>query len=120
MQLWVELLEVLQGAVAAEKEREKIAQRLPAAIKFIREQGLNEHFPGRYESLGIITCGGSYNTVIRALQRQGLADVYGNAEVPIYCMNVAYPLVPDELIEFCVGKEQVLVLEEVMMNVNKH
>ena len=95
-----------------EQEREKIAQRLPAAIKFIREQGLNEHFPGRYESLGIITCGGSYNTVIRALQRQGLADVYGNAEVPIYCMNVAYPLVPDELIEFCVGKEQVLVLEE--------
>lgn len=95
-----------------EQEREKIAQRLPAAIKFIREQKLNEHFPGRYKSLGIITCGGSYNTVIRALQRQGLADVYGNAEVPIYCMNVAYPLVPDELVEFCVGKEQVLVLEE--------
>ena len=95
-----------------EQEREKIAQRLPAAIKFIREQKLNEHFPGRYESLGIITCGGSYNTVIRALQRQGLADVYGNAEVHIYCMNVAYPLVPDELVEFCVGKEQVLVLEE--------
>ena len=95
-----------------EQEREKIARRLPAAIKFIREQKLNEHFPGRYESLGIITCGGSYNTVIRALQRQGLADVYGKAEVPIYCMNVAYPLVPDELVEFCVGKEQVLVLEE--------
>jgi len=95
-----------------EQEREKIAQRLPAAIQFIREQKLNEHFPGRYGSLGIITCGGSYNTVIRALQRQGLADVYGNAEVPIYCMNVAYPLVPDELVEFCVGKEQVLVLEE--------
>ena len=95
-----------------EQEREKIAQRLPAAIQFIREQKLNEHFPGRYESVGIITCGGSYNTVIRALQRQGLADVYGNAEVPIYCMNVAYPLVPDELVEFCVGKEQVLVLEE--------
>ena len=95
-----------------EQERKKIAQRLPAAIKFIREQKLNEHFPGRYESLGIITCGGSYNTVIRALQRQGLADVYGKAEVPIYCMNVAYPLVPDELVEFCVGKEQVLVLEE--------
>ena len=95
-----------------EQEREKIAQRLPAAIKFIREQKLSEHFPDRYESLGIITCGGSYNTVIRALQRQGLADVYGKAEVPIYCMNVAYPLVPDELVEFCVGKEQVLVLEE--------
>ena len=95
-----------------EQEREKIAQRLPAAIQFIREQKLNEHFPGRYGSLGIITCGGSYNTVIRALQRQGLADVYGNAEVPIYVMNVAYPVVPEEVVDFCVGKSHVLLLEE--------
>ena len=93
-------------------EQEKIARRLPAAVEFIKEQKLNELFPGRYDSLGIITCGGSYNTVIRALQRQGLADVYGNADIPIYCLNVAYPLVPDELVDFCVGKEQVLVLEE--------
>ena len=94
------------------QEREKIAQRLPAAIAFIKTHRLNEMFPGRYEQLGIITCGGSYNTVIRALERQGLADVYGNSEIPIYCLNVAYPLIPDELVEFCVGKQQVLVLEE--------
>ncbi len=50
--------------------------------------------------------------MIRALQRQGLADVYGNADIPIYVLNVAYPLIPDELIAFCAGKEQVLVLEE--------
>ena len=95
-----------------EHEREKIAKRLPAALDFIQEHKLNEFFPGRHDHLGIITCGGSYNTVIRALQRQGLADVYGNADIPIYCLNVAYPLVPDELVEFCAGKEQVLVLEE--------
>ena len=95
-----------------EHEREKIAKRLPAAIEFIQQHQLNEVFPGQHEHLGIITCGGSYNTVIRALQRQGLADAYGNTDVPIYCLNVAYPLVPDELVEFCAGKEQVLVLEE--------
>jgi indolepyruvate ferredoxin oxidoreductase alpha subunit len=95
-----------------QQEREKIEQRLPAAIQFIKDQKLNEFFPGKHEHLGIITCGGSYNSVIRALQRQGLADVYGKADIPIYCLNVAYPLVPDELVEFCVGKEQVLVLEE--------
>ncbi len=95
-----------------EHEREKIAKRLPAALDFIQQHKLNEFFPGRHDHLGIITCGGSYNTVIRALQRQGLADVYGNADIPIYCLNVAYPLVPDELVEFCAGKEQVLVLEE--------
>ena len=94
------------------QEREKIAERLPAAISFIKEQKLNEFFSGRYEQVGIITCGGSYNTVIRALQRQGLSDVYGNSDIPIYCLNVAYPLIPDELVEFCLGKQQVLVLEE--------
>ncbi len=95
-----------------EHEREKIAQRLPAAIEFIQREGLNEVFEGRFNHVGIITCGGSYNTVIRALQRQGLADVYGATDIPIYCLNVAYPLVPDELIRFCADKEQVLLLEE--------
>ena len=95
-----------------EQEREKIAERLPAAIRFVEEHALNEVFPGRYDSVGIITCGGSYNTVIRALQRQGLADVYGDTDIPVYCLNVAYPLIPNELVQFCAGKEQVLVLEE--------
>lgn len=95
-----------------EQEREKIAQRLPAAIQFIKDNQLNEFFPGRYDQLGIIVQGGCYNTVIRALQRQGLATVFGETEVPIYVMNVAYPLVPDEVVEFCRGKRQVLVLEE--------
>ena len=95
-----------------QQEREKIAERLPAAIRFVEEQSLNEVFLGRFDSVGIITCGGSYNTVIRALQRQGLADVYGETDIPIYCLNVAYPLIPNELVQFCAGKEQVLVLEE--------
>ena len=95
-----------------EQEREKIAKRLPEAIEFIKREKLNELFLGKYQGLGIITCGGSYNSVIRALQRQGLATVHGDTDIPIYCLNVAYPLVPDELVAFCAGKEQVLVLEE--------
>lgn len=95
-----------------EQEREKIAKRLPEAIEFIKREKLNELFLGKHQGLGIITCGGSYNSVIRALQRQGLATVYGDTDIPIYCLNVAYPLVPDELVAFCAGKEQVLVLEE--------
>ena len=95
-----------------EREREKIAKRLPEAIEFIKREKLNELFLGKHQGLGIITCGGSYNSVIRALQRQGLATVHGDTDIPIYCLNVAYPLVPDELVAFCAGKEQVLVLEE--------
>src|ERR1044071_6840334 len=62
--------------------------------------------------VGIICQGGLYNAVIRALQTVGLADAFGNARVPIYCMNVTYPLVPDEVVAFCSGKKEVLIVEE--------
>ncbi len=93
-------------------EQEKISSRLPAAIEFIRQNKLNELFPGKHTQLGIIVQGGLYNTIIRALQRQGLADVYGVSDVPIYVMNITYPLVPQEIIEFSLGKQQLLVVEE--------
>ena len=95
-----------------EQEQEKIAKRWPAAIDFIKKHKLNEVFPGAHEQLGIITCGGTYNTVIRALERQGLADCFGNTHIPLYVLNVAYPVVPDEVIEFCAGKQHVLLFEE--------
>ena len=94
------------------QEQEKIVSRLPAAIEFIRANKLNEFFTGNYDDLGIIVPGGSYNTVIRALQRQGLADSFGETELPIYVLNVVYPLVPNEIVEFCADKRQVLLLEE--------
>ncbi len=49
---------------------------------------------------------------MRALQQLGLADVYGNSAVPLYVLNVAYPLVDDQLAEFCVNKKAVLMVEE--------
>ena len=49
---------------------------------------------------------------LRALQQLGLADVYGTSLVPLYVMNVAYPLIDDELVEFCTGKTAVLMVEE--------
>jgi len=94
------------------QEQEKVAERWPAAVQYIRENELNEFFPGKYDDIGIITCGGSYNTVIRALERQGLADCFGNTDVPVYVLNVAYPLVPEEVTGFCEGKNQVLLIEE--------
>lgn len=95
-----------------EQEQEKVASRWPAAVQYIRDNLLNEFFPGKYDEVGIITCGGSYNTVIRALERQGLADCFGNSDVPIYVLNVAYPLIPEEVIRFCESKKQVLLIEE--------
>lgn len=47
-------------------EHEKIQQRWPAAVKFIREKKLNEFFDGDYKDIGLILQGGLYNGVIRA------------------------------------------------------
>ena len=93
-------------------EQDKVKNRWPAAEKFIRERGLNEVFGPKTAPLGIVVQGGMYNGVIRALQRLGLADLYGESQVPLYVLNVTYPLISSEFLEFCEGKDQVLVVEE--------
>ena len=93
-------------------EKLKVDERLPAARAFIREHKLNEIFPGDVSEVGIVVLGGLYNGVIRALSRIGLADMFGASRIPIYVLNVAYPLLPDELKEFCAGKRAILVVEE--------
>ncbi|MCG5072477.1 indolepyruvate ferredoxin oxidoreductase subunit alpha [Paraburkholderia tagetis] len=93
-------------------EREKIHERWPAAVKFIEERQLNEFFSADARDIGIAVQGGSYNTVLRALERLGLADVYGESDIPLYVMNVAYPLIDSEWERFCAGKRAVLVIEE--------
>jgi len=92
-------------------EQDKVNNRWPAAEKFIRERKLNEVF-GPKSDFGIVVQGGMYNGLIRALQRLGLADIYGASEVPIYVLNVTYPLLSGEFLEFCDGKDHVLVIEE--------
>ncbi len=93
-------------------EQDKIKNRWPAAEKFILDRQLNEIFGPRDAALGIVVQGGMYNGVIRALQRLGLADLYGQTALPIYVLNVTYPLLPSEFLAFCAGKDHVLVVEE--------
>lgn len=93
-------------------EREKVEQRLPAALRFIEEQGLNEFVPGEHEDIGILVQGGGANTLLRALERLGMADVFGASKVPLYVMNVTYPVSDAEVVRFCTGKRAVLLVEE--------
>src|SRR5690606_11108828 len=97
-------------------EREKVEERWPAAVRFIGERGLNEFFAERERDVGIVVQGGLYNTLMRSLERLGLADVYGRMSVPLYVLNVTYPLVDEELARFCTGKRAVLVVEEGQSN----
>ncbi len=93
-------------------EQDKVKNRWPNAEKFIRKRSLNEIFGPAEAPLGIVVQGGMYNGTVRALQRLGLADIYGETKVPIYVLNVTYPLIADEFLEFCAGKDHVLVVEE--------
>lgn len=94
------------------QEQDKINHRWPNAVKYIQQHQLNEIFGPSETELGIVCQGGMYNGVVRALQRLGLADDFGHTQVPIYCLNVTYPLVPEEFLNFCAHKKAVLVVEE--------
>src|ERR1700722_3469505 len=78
-------------------EKEKIETRWPAAVNFVRERRLNEVVPGDVGEIGIILQGGMYNAVLRALRGLGLADIWGTSRIPLYVLNVTYPLIPDEV-----------------------
>src|ERR671911_1092059 len=93
-------------------EKEKIEGRWPAAVKFVAENALNEFFDGDADDIGIVLQGGMYNGVVRALERLGLADSFGNTRVPLYVLNVTYPLIDAEFARFCAGKRALLVVEE--------
>ena len=93
-------------------EKLKGEQRIPAARRYIVEHGLNELMPGKHDDLGIIVQGGLYNTLVRSLQQLGLADAFGASEIPLLVLNVTYPLVPEQIADFCIGKRGVIVVEE--------
>jgi indolepyruvate ferredoxin oxidoreductase alpha subunit len=93
-------------------EQEKIEKRWPAAQRFVQDHSLNEFFSDRAQDFGIILQGGMYNTVVRALELLGLSNAFGDTQVPLYVLNVTYPLIDDEVKRFCVGKRAVLIIEE--------
>ena len=94
------------------QEREKLEERLPAAQRFIAMRGLNEMLDPQSGDVGIVLQGGLYNNTLRALKLLGRADAFGASELPLYVLNVTYPLVPEEWERFCAGKRAVLIVEE--------
>ena len=93
-------------------EKEKIEKRWPAAVKYIEDNKLNEFFDGDLSDIGIVMQGGMYNTTMRALELVGLADSLGHSRVPLYVLNVTYPLIDREFIRFAEGKRAIMIVEE--------
>jgi len=99
--------------VTFKQEKRKLEERLPAAREYIVKHGLNELMLGhKHADLGLIVQGGLYNSLLRSLQLLGLANAYGECDIPMLVLNVTYPLVPDQVADFCQGKRAVLVVEE--------
>ncbi len=94
------------------QEKRKSEERIPAARRHIVDKGLNELMPGKHADLGLIVQGGIYNALMRSLQQLGLANAFGETDIPILVLNVTYPLVPEQVTDFCIGKRGVLVVEE--------
>ena len=94
------------------QEREKIQERFPAAARFVAERKMNDVIEGEVGEVGIVLQGGLYNSVLRALELLDCADAFGSSKIPLYVLNVTYPLIPEEWIKFCSGKRAVLVVEE--------
>jgi len=94
------------------QEKLKGEERIPAARRYIAQNKLNELMPGKQADLGIIVQGGLYNSLVRSLQQLGLADAFGQCDIPLLVLNVTYPLVPEQVADFCIGKRGVLVVEE--------
>ena len=99
--------------VTFKQEKRKLEERIPAAREYIIQHGLNELMPSKkHADLGLIVQGGLYNSLLRSLQLLGLANAFGECDIPMLVLNVTYPLVPDQIIDFCQGKRAVLVVEE--------
>jgi len=93
-------------------EVEKIEKRWPAAIEFIKSHHLNEFLGGEHGDIAVIVQGGLFNTLNRAMELLGVSNTFGESDIPIYCLNVTYPLIDDEVKRFCAGKKAVLLVEE--------
>ena len=99
--------------VTFKQEKRKLEERIPAAREYIVTNGLNELMPGeKHADLGLIVQGGLYNSLLRSLQLLGLANAFGECDIPMLVLNVTYPLVPEQVTDFCQGKRAVLVIEE--------
>ncbi|MEY3550709.1 MAG: hypothetical protein RL520_1377, partial [Pseudomonadota bacterium] len=99
--------------VTFQQEKRKLEERIPAAREYIVKHGLNELMPGnQHADLGLIVQGGLYNSLVRSLQLLGLANAFGESDIPMLVLNVTYPLVPEQIADFCQHKRAVLVVEE--------
>ena len=104
----------LLGAPSVEAERNLVEVRLPAALAYARQHGLNRvTVRGERDELGLIASGSAYAELSRALHELGL-DEERLRELGVRVLKLAmpWPLDADEIREFARGLERVAVIED--------
>ncbi|MFN6953909.1 MAG: thiamine pyrophosphate-dependent enzyme [Acetobacteraceae bacterium] len=94
------------------QEADKVARRIPSAIRYLLDHRLNEVLGPAEGDIGIIVQGGLFNALNAELAEAGLSDVFGRVRLPVLVLNVTHPLAPEQIAGFCAGKRGVLVVEE--------
>lgn len=98
--------------VTFKQEADKVARRIPAAIRYLLDHRLNEILGPAEGEIGIIVQGGLFNALNAELAEAGLSDIFGRVRIPVLVLNVTHPLAPEQIAGFAAGKRAVLVVEE--------
>ena len=97
-------------AERAELERRMLQERLPAALAWVRANGLDRLVHGRADAtIGIVTVGKAHHDTMHALRGLGLDR---HPDVAVFKVAMAWPLEPDAIGAFALGKRAILVVEE--------
>ncbi len=93
--------------------KEKYHERLPKAIEYIRKNKLNVSKSGYHsQNIGIITQGGLFNSLMTVLSDLKLGNLFGDVAVDLLTLNVLFPLDPEEIKAFLIGKDKILIVEQ--------
>ena len=97
---------------ALDRESALINRRIPAAKEFIKNHKINKNiFNPKEKKIGIITVGKATTETMDALERIGVKSPEEQG-IGMYACKIPWPLINQEIIDFCSGYEQVLIIEE--------
>ena len=108
-------LNIRPGRHALEKEELLHRWKKPAALAFIRENGLDRIMMagGRKPRLGIVSLGKSWLDTLQALDLLGIDEKRAaDLGLRLYKVAVPWPLEPEGVNRFAEGLETILVVEE--------
>ena len=97
---------------ALDREAALIKRRIPASKHFIKENKINKIiFNPAKKILGIITVGKAKTETIDALDKIGIKDPEKSG-IGLFACKIPWPLIDQEIINFCENFEEILVIEE--------